>query len=347
MESDRRDFLKKVTGLTAAAVAGPALAERLTGERLDQTTAVAAARVSRTDAIAKFALELDGSFAGWLQSVEGGAAVGQVVTEKLGTDGTSRKLIAGIKYEDITINCGTGMSKGFYEWLQASFDPKRSPARRSGAIVAADVFLREQSRLSFANALVAELGLPALDASSREAAKLTVTLTPEVTQHEAGSGASMKYDVAPKGDKWLTSDFRLTIAGLDDATSRAWKIEAVTLRQKIIQYNVGQSRDSSNLPGGLEFSDLAVGVPVGRSRTFYDWHEDFVVKGNSGSSHERAGTLEYLDHNQAPLFTLSFQQLGVYRVAADKAEVAGGAVQQVKAQMYTERIDFKFSVGWA
>ena len=35
-----------------------------------------------------------------------------------GVKGGVKKHLAGVKYEDITVNCGTGMSKGFYEWTK-------------------------------------------------------------------------------------------------------------------------------------------------------------------------------------------------------------------------------------
>jgi hypothetical protein len=55
-------------------------------------------------------LELDGVYAGMASSAEGGYASADVVTERPGPDGIVHKHIAGAKYEDTTVNCGTGMS---------------------------------------------------------------------------------------------------------------------------------------------------------------------------------------------------------------------------------------------
>src|SRR5581483_11295620 len=84
----------------------------------------------------KYAIELDGIEAGWVSSVEGGNASSDVVVEKVGADHIAKKHIAGVKYEDITVNCGTGMSKGFYDWIKASFD--HNYVRKDGAIITAD-----------------------------------------------------------------------------------------------------------------------------------------------------------------------------------------------------------------
>ena len=57
----------------------------------------------------RFAMDLGGTFAGWISSIEGGHATSDVVVEKLGPDMIQHKHIAGVKYEDITVNCGTSM----------------------------------------------------------------------------------------------------------------------------------------------------------------------------------------------------------------------------------------------
>jgi hypothetical protein len=59
-----------------------------------------------------------GIMAGWLQSVEGGHATSAVIVEDASIDRVQKKHLAGVKYEDITITTGTGMSKEFYDWIK-------------------------------------------------------------------------------------------------------------------------------------------------------------------------------------------------------------------------------------
>src|SRR5438105_15652992 len=94
----------------------------------------------------KYGVELDGIMAGWVWSAEGGHATSDVVLEKIGPDHIQKKHIAGVKYEDITISCGTGMSKGFYTWIQSSF--LHNYQRKNGAIIGDDYNFHELSRLS-------------------------------------------------------------------------------------------------------------------------------------------------------------------------------------------------------
>ena len=106
------------------------------------------------------------------------------MTEKPGADGIVHKHIAGVKYEDITVICGTGMSKNFFEWLTDTYN--RKPSLKDGAIVRADANLVKRGRLNFYHGHVSEIGFPALDAASKDAAFLTVKISPEYTRRVAG-----------------------------------------------------------------------------------------------------------------------------------------------------------------
>jgi len=347
MSNDRREFLKAL-GVTAAAVAGTGCGVAAAENGATGGDAVAAGGADATVATeesaiglasrstAKFGLELDGSFAGWLQSTEGGNATSDVVTEKLGPDGIAKKHLAGVKYEDITVNCGAGMSKAFFQWIEDTLGLKFT--RKDGAVIESDQRGREIRRLDFKHALISELDLPALDAASRAAAKMTLKFSPEFTRLNQGSGAAIKFDTQVTL-KWRTSDFKLKIDGLDEATSHALKIEAITIKQKIVENAIGEQRDFEKVPAGLDFGDVHVTVPDSRAQSFYDWSQDFIVQGNNGEDQERGGTLDYLDTRGRPLFTLTFSHLGVFRVAPVNSDSAF-KYRTIKGEMYVERIQF-------
>jgi len=296
----------------------------------------------------KYGIELDGIMAGWVQSVEGGHATSDVVSEKLGPDHIVHKHIAGVKYEDITINCGTGMSKGFYEWIKASFDHNYS--RKNGAVITADYNYKEHSRLTWTFGLISEIGFPALDASSKDAAKMSIKVHPEYTRTTTTSGGpsvSGKYAINPAVQKkWLPANFRLKIDGLD--CTRVNKIEAIVVKQKIIDNAVGELRDYESEPAHLEIPNLVVTLAESHSKEFYDWHEDFVIKGNNGDDKEKGGTLEYLTPNLAEvLFTLTFKHLGIFKLTPEKVEAGSENIRRSKAEMYCEDISFDYKASWA
>ena len=305
---------------------------------------------ARSYGAGKYGFEVDGIMAGWLHSVDGGGAVSDVVTEKLGPDPIARKHIAGVKYEDITVTCGTGMSKGFYEWLDASFLNKHM--RKNGAIIASNYDFKEQSRLTFFNALVTEIGMPALDAASKDAAKMTVKLDPELTrQSYSPGGASLAGKYAAKGEvqkNWSPANFRLKIDGLDIPCAKVNKIEALVVKQKTTEDPVGEQRDYQKVPTSVETPNLEITLPESSIDDFHAWHEDFVIKGNNGQQFEKTGSLEYLSPNlQKVLFKLDFFNLGIFKMAIEKVESHSDNVRRVKVSMYCEQIKFGFQDSWA
>ncbi|HYF92750.1 MAG TPA: phage tail protein [Symbiobacteriaceae bacterium] len=292
----------------------------------------------------RFALELDGVVVGWLFSADGGYATSEVVTEWFGP-GMAKKHLAGVKYEDITITAGAGMSKAFYDWISSTL--AGSYPRKNGAIIAVSFDSKETSRLEFSNALITEIGMPALDAASKDAAKMTIKFTPERTRLRKSAGERVKLpgDFS-KQKTWLPSNFRLRIDGLEQATSRVNKIEAITIKQKVIENAVGFARDYEKEPASVEIPNLVITFPESHADSFYDWHQDFVISGNNGEGKEKSGTLEYLSPDlKEVLFRLEFHNLGIFKLAPDKVESGAEQIRRVKAEMYCE--DMSFSVGSA
>jgi len=288
----------------------------------------------------KFSIELGGTAAGWVQNVRGGHATSDVLTEKLGADRhVPRKHIAGVKYEEIALKVGTGMSKAFYDWIKSTL--AGTCGRIDGAIQTCDYELKEQSRLDFHQALISEVGFPALDAASKDAALLALKFQPEYTRIKPGSKAAVSALPAKTRPKpWLLSNFRLKIDGLD--CTRVNKIEALVVKQNVTTHAVGETRDYQTEPLSLEIPNLVVTLAESHAKAFYDWHEDFVIKGNNGADKTKSGTLEYLSPDlHDALFTLKFSHAGIFRL--DQAESAAGleSIQRVTAELYVEEMTFE------
>jgi len=298
-----------------------------------------------------YALELDGVAGGWLHSAEGGHATSDVVIEKLGPDHIARKHISGVKYEDITLIFGTGMSKGCYQWIKDSLDYKYS--RKGGAVIACNYDHKEISRLTWYHGLISEVGLPACDAGSKDAAKMTVKLSPETTRTttQAGGGKSVAgafpvNSVVQK--KWLPSNFRIRIDSLEEPCTKVNKIEAITVKQKNVENAVGEMRDYEKEPANLEIPNLVITVPESHADPFYKWHEDFVIKGNAGDGAEKNGALEFLTPNlQEVLFVLTFGHLGIFKMTPDKVESHNEGIRRIKIEMYCETMHFDYKAAWA
>lgn len=285
----------------------------------------------RAYTLEQFRLELDGLSVGMLEMADGGGVTADVVNEKIGPDLIVHKHLAGVKYEDITINCGTGMSKGFYAWLAGTLD--RNFPRMSGAIVGGDYY-SEHERINFYNALISEITFPALDAGSKDAAKMTVKISPENTQWVVGpKTASWPGTKSGAQKKWLPSNFALHIDGLD--CTRVQAIDPLTVRL-VIGENMGEVRDYGSQPDQLNVPDLAVTMADTDAGTFRAWLDDFVIKGNNGPGAEKGGTLEYRSPTQEVYFTLTFKNLGIVKLT--RLPLGADKVRRVRAEMYCEQI---------
>jgi len=286
----------------------------------------------------KYALELDGKLAGWVQGFSGGSATSDVVAEKIGPDHIVKKHLAGVKYEDIVVQCGSGMSKAFYDWLASGWAVKYS--RKDGAIVAADSSLKEQSRKTFFQAVITETSFPALDAASKDAAKITVKLTPEYTRTAKGSGMALIADTKAVQKKWLPANFKLEIAGLD--CTHVNKIEPLVIKQKVVEHATGELRDYEKEPASVEFGNLVVTMAESYADSWYKWFEEFVVKGNCGQDQEKSGSLAYLTPDlKTELFKVTFSNLGIFKLAEEHVEAGQEGIRRVKAEMYVEQMQFQ------
>jgi len=296
--------------------------------------------------VGKYGIELKSVLAGWVKEIDGGHATADVVSEKIGSDHLARKHLGPLKYEEISLKCGAAMSNGLYEWIKTGFNQTSNTAgREDGAIVFADFDENEISRLNWTQALITEFGMPALDASSKDAALMSVKFQPETTRKLIGGGGKISFPSdAAKAKKWLPSNFRIRIDACDTGCRWVNKVEALTVKQKVTDNAVGELRDYEKVPTSVEIPNLVISLSESHADEFYKWHDDFVVKGNNDQSLERGGQLEYLTSNlKETLFTLQFLQLGVFKISPDKVEAGGEPVRRVKVEMYCEDIKFDYA----
>jgi phage tail-like protein len=302
-------------------------------------------RNARSYGVGKYGLDIDGLNAGWIKEVEGGNATADVVTEKMGTDHLARKHLANVRYEEISFKCGTGMTKAIYEWIKTGFNQtSNAMGRKNGAIIYADYDAVEIARLTFQHGMLSEYTMPALDAGSKDAALMTIKIQPEITRKTMAPGSKLVFQGdSAKQKMWLPSNFRLRIDGCEQACMRVNKIDALTVKQKVVEDAVGERRDYERVAVAVEVPNLVVTLSEADADPFYKWHEDFVIKGLCGQDKEKGGTLEYLAPDTSTvLFTLNFRHLGIFKISTDKGEAGNEGIRRVKVEMYCEDIEFGY-----
>jgi len=294
-----------------------------TGDMADSTQ-------TRSYSAGKFMLELEGSPAGFLHSVEGGEPFASVVNEPVDANGVIRKHVGPAEFGPIRMSFGTGMSKAVYAWMREVLN--RAGSAKNGAIVFCDYNFKERSRLEFNDALITEIGFPALDLSTDNAASFTLALQPQSTRlSETSKGTTVPGFGARAAKRGLANNFRLKIAGLETACSNVKKIDAVVVKQPLREGGGARTLEIPNVTFTLLDRD---------AKEFSNWFDDFVLKGINAAENERDGTLEFLGaaNQKRALFTLTLSNLGIIRIGHERTENGAHVLARTSVELYCEEM---------
>lgn len=283
-----------------------------------------------------YLLELEGKLAGRFSRFSGGDVSADVVVERVAGGQTSHKHLGSVKYGDIVLDCGTGMSRAFYDWVGSTFSGKLM--RKTGAVIELNPKSKRKGRLDFTSALVKSLVLPELNRSAKDDAFMTVTVSPERTSYSASDGPQdlgVYTSASPKA--WGVGAFRIQIDGLSKECSHVTFISSLKLERKIVPEKVGETRDPVSEPGALEFPNIALKLPGSFADGFRKWADDAVVKGNAK---ERDGSIDFFaPGSTSPYFNLKLDGLGIFGMAY----AAGGRTSTalpVTVNLYCEKMTF-------
>ncbi len=158
---------------------------------------------------------------------------------------------------EVTMTCGTGMSRGFYAWVADSF---AKFIYHDATIVAlgsgSDSWSNRTQCLALKNAQVTEIGFPALDAASKNPATLSVKFRAETGQWVNGG---LPFNPPPKSAP-RPSHFRFLIDGLGEPCQRVRKIDAIVVKG-LTQSGAAGARGSNGGKGVMQ-AEVAVTLPL-------------------------------------------------------------------------------------
>jgi phage tail-like protein len=297
---------------------------------------------ARPSVAGTFYLVLDGVTCGFLKSTDGGAAVAEVVSVPNGPTYFAKKHLGPLRYSPLAMQFGMSMTNDLYDWINASWSD--SASRKSGAVIAADFRGVPVSQREFFNALITEVAFPKLDGSSKEPAYLTLRCAPEYTRTGKASGAVSPVVKNQKAS--LVSNFRLTIDRLD--CTKVHSIDPFTVKRMVAADAIGDTRDFQKQPGRLEFPNLTITLAESSAQSWFDWFDDFVIKGNCDDSKEKKGSIACLAPNMADeLLRIDLFNVGIFALAPDKPDASADTVATVTAQLYCERMELHIGAGAA
>jgi hypothetical protein len=267
-----------------------------------------------------YVLNLDGVKAGFVKSASGGTATADVINEPASPSYFFKKHLGKPKYEDIAIQMDWSLTNSVYDWIAASWQGNYQ--RKNGSVAAADFNLAIKTEREFVNALISEVTIPTVDASSKDAAYITVKFKPEFTRFKKSSGTA---GPAPKSRPWVASNFKLDIPGLD-----------CTKVHTIDTFTVKQANDKN------EYPNLKISVSEASAQTWIDWHDDFLIKGNNADGKEKSGSLTFLGADlKTELASIMFFGLGVFYFSTDDNNATADQIKHVTVGLYCERMEMR------
>jgi phage tail-like protein len=298
----------------------------------------------------RFTLELDErKSVGFVTSIDGGQFKAETVTSMVGSNHYVTKYAGKSKYEDITVSVGMAMSPAFWKWVEASL--KQKPERRNGALVGYDFNSLERSRRTFKHALISEIGFPALDASSKATAQLTVKISPEILEYKKGDNSRLPPMGSPfevvKQKMWLTSNFRFELERFKgDASLRNAKVEAFTVKQNIINNEIGHELTTRKEIGRLELPQLQVTFPEANLDKWMAWYKMAVVEGNRKDQYTTGSITYYAsDGELTELMRVEFGGVSLVSLEIEKYEASKEGIARVKATLNTETMKLVAGLG--
>lgn len=286
-----------------------------------------------------FVFTLDDIKCGFIKKVEGGSVSAEVVKNSPGGDYWERKTIGKPKYDPIKFSIGWAHTKNIFNWIKETW--KHNFMRKKGTIEACNSKMEVQSILEFYEALIQEVGIPALDASSKEAAYLNLSLDPEYTRYKKGDGKKPSSEYGKFQQKtWIPSNFRVEIAGLDCKKIR--KVDALTVKSTTQRDEAGDQRDNPVIPGKLECPNVKITLSAQGADSWWNWHEEMVIKGNTEM--EKNIALVFLNQKRdKEISRVNLTNCGIFKLSASAGEAMADAVKTLDAELYAEEIDIEYA----
>lgn len=284
---------------------------------------VASAGVPKPAPGVEATLVVDGVQAGNVDDFVAPNTSSEVVVERQGADYFQHKHLGMLEVSDVEFTIGSDVGAPVLAFITSSL--QASFLRKNGSLAAGG------TQYEFFNALVTEIGFPALDLSSTTPARISVALAPEYIRVTRPNKPKPPRDGVALGGL-SSSRFKVSLADLD--TSGVVRVDRFFVKHKISENPIGEARDYEKEPGSTDISNLALYVKPENAASFFAWHEDFVVRGNCADADEKNGTIEYRAIDGGPGFDVQLSGVGISAIR----DYVLDDVRVVRIDLYVERI---------
>lgn len=277
----------------------------------------------------RYALELNGQFVGHLHSFKSQDFAPSKTAPQFGKSPMRTKVPS---QPILTIQAGGGMSPALYSWIETSLNS--SASRRHGAIIPGGFNSQATPRIDFSSALITEVAFPSWDASSKDAAYLSIKLSPGKVTYQKSKGG--KRPPPPhKSRGWLASNYRFMIQGMEKASAYVLRIEPLVMKLLPPAKVSRREPRALSLSAKWAISPLEITVPMPHGQPFVDWANIEMIQGSNAKT--KNAQLQILSPDlKTPLLILNFKSLGIMQVSVSPLEAGSEKVSTMKVKMAVE-----------
>ena len=249
------------------------------------------------------------------------------------------KRLAAITHEPFTIEVGLSPEgEPLFDWVRATLDQGR--VRKDGAFLRADFDFNVQTRVEFFDAVLTEVGLPAMDGSSKDPCKVTLKGQPVLYRYRPVDGSKLTAGGDVPAKRWLASNFRVELGDLPCETVS--KVDALTWKLGTATDEVGVGREPTILPTTVEVPNIKLTISTADLEPWMEWHKSFVIDGKCADANELTGSLTYLAPDLTnELGRVAFSNVGIISLRHEQAEMNKDTISRFTVELYCEKMAIK------
>jgi hypothetical protein len=295
---------------------------------------------TRPSTAGRFALSLGGSSVSSLKKFSGMAMAADVSVSDAGPVSAQKKQVTNIKWTAGKATVGMGMGRALYDWIKQSFATGSVP--KNGRLVSGDVNFKAQSALDFEDALITEVVVPNLDASSKDAAYFDITFQPGRVRWSKGQGEDVRPEPGPKQKAWLCSNFRIEIGSLPCA--RVASVDSFAWTCAIGADRTGISRDPANRAGRVTVPDLTLKISMADLPLWAEAAKKWFVDGQHLDTDEMDGRIVFLGPDlKEKLGEITLKHVGFKKFSTDEGEESSPKTALFTVELYVENMTFNIT----
>jgi hypothetical protein len=267
-------------------------------------------------------LKVGDQAAGFAHRFRGLDVEAEIATGGLGAGRMPKKHVANVRWTPGVAAVSSDMGSGLHAWIAEALE--NGWATRSGSVAGLDPAGAASWSLAYSGARLSAVTFPALDASSKDTALMTVEFAPREVRWDEGGGAAVP--PLQKSEPWLNGIFRVEIGDLPG--KRVLRVDPFTW--------------SCAADGTVAVSDVRLVISHADLGPWQEAARRWFIDGHHRDVDEMAGRIVILSPTlKEDLATIELGNVGLRRFSREDAD--GDAVGSFAVVLYAEKLRFKMA----